>query len=94
MKLNNLHLLSLTRSNPGNNKQSLFKKKNLVLAGVAQWIERQPANQKVTGSIPSQGTCLGFGPGPQYGEIQEAANRRISHPSMFLSLFLPPFPSL
>ena len=36
-----------------------------ALAGVAQWIERQPVNQRVTGLIPSQGTCLGYGPGPQ-----------------------------
>ena len=35
------------------------------LAGVAQWIEHQPANQRVTGSIPSQGTCLGCRPDPQ-----------------------------
>ena len=33
-----------------------------ALAGVAQWIERWPANQRVTGSIPSQGTSLGAGP--------------------------------
>ena len=32
--------------------------------GVAQWIEYQPANQRVAGLIPSQGTCLGCGPGP------------------------------
>ena len=31
--------------------------------GVAQWIEHWPANQRVAGSIPSQGTCLGGGPG-------------------------------
>ena len=36
-----------------------------ALAGVAQWIERGPANQRVAGSIPSQGTCLGCEPGPQ-----------------------------
>ena len=30
-----------------------------AMAGVAQWIECRPANQMVTGSIPSQGTCLG-----------------------------------
>ena len=36
-----------------------------ALAGVAVWIEHSPANQRVTGSIPSQGTCLGLGPGPQ-----------------------------
>ena len=37
------------------------------LAGVAQWIECRPANQRVSGLIPSQGTCLGCGPGPQWG---------------------------
>ena len=36
-------------------------------AGAAQWIERGPANQSVTGSIPSQGTSLGCRPGPQLG---------------------------
>ena len=36
-----------------------------ALAGVAQWIERRPANQRVANSIPSQGTCLGGRPGPQ-----------------------------
>ena len=34
------------------------KKIPLSLAGVAQWIQCQPWNQKVTSSIPSQGTCL------------------------------------
>ena len=38
---------------------------NMALSGVAQWTERQPVNQSVTDSIPSQGTCLGCGPGPQ-----------------------------
>ena len=33
-------------------------------AGVAQWIECWPPSQRLTGSIPSQGTCLGCGPGP------------------------------
>ena len=37
----------------------------LALAGVAQWIECPPANQRVTGLIPSQGTCLGCQTGPQ-----------------------------
>ena len=45
-------------------------KKNLLkffaaLVGVGQWIEHQPANQRVTGSIPSQDTCLGCRLGPQ-----------------------------
>ena len=34
----------------------------IALAGVAQWIEQQPVTEI---SIPSQGTCLGCGPGPQ-----------------------------
>ena len=40
-------------------------KKLLALAGVAQWIEHWPVNQRITGSIPSQGTCLGCEPGTQ-----------------------------
>ena len=35
---------------------------------VAQWIEHGPANQRVAGSNPSQGTGLGCRPGPQEGE--------------------------
>ena len=36
----------------------------IALAGVAQWIECWHANPEVDSSIPSQGTCLGCGPGP------------------------------
>ena len=36
-----------------------------AMAGVTQWIECQPVNQRVVGSIPSQGTCLGYGTSPQ-----------------------------
>ena len=36
-----------------------------ALAGVAQWIECWPVSQRVASPIPSQGTCLGCGPGPQ-----------------------------
>ena len=39
----------------------------LAMADVAQWIEYWPANQKVSGSIPCQDTCLGCRPGPQLG---------------------------
>ena len=60
-----------------------------ALAGVAQWIGYQRVNQRVTGSIPSQGTCLGCGPGPQWG-----AHERQPHIDVSLPLFLPPFPSL
>ena len=34
-------------------------------AGVVRWIECWPENQRVMGLIPSQGTSLGFRPGPQ-----------------------------
>ena len=36
-----------------------------ALTGVAQWTECQPENQRVAGLIPSQGTCLDYGPCPQ-----------------------------
>ena len=49
-----------------------------ALAGVTQWIECQPANQRVAGLIPSHGTCLGCGPGPPG-----------KHTLMFLSLSSP-----
>ena len=56
---------------------------------MAQWIEREPVNQKVAGLIPSQGTGLGCGPGPQWG-----AHERQPHIDVSLPLFLPPVPSL
>ena len=43
---------------------AITEKEEIALAGVAQWIERQPTNQRVTGLIPSQGTCVGCGSGP------------------------------
>ena len=43
----------------------VMKRNHEALAGVAQWTKCQPVNQRVAGSIPSQGTCLGYGPGPQ-----------------------------
>ena len=38
-----------------------------ALAGVAQWTECRPTNQRVAGWIPSQGTCLGCRPVPNRG---------------------------
>ena len=37
----------------------------MALAGVAQWVECGPTNQRIAGLVPSQGTCLVCGPGPQ-----------------------------
>ena len=34
--------------------------KKIALAGVAQWVEHWPANQKVAGLILDQGTFLGY----------------------------------
>ena len=47
--------------------RTVIEKLNVALADVAQWVERRPANQSVTGSIPSQGTCMGCEPGRQLG---------------------------
>ena len=66
----------------------LIKHASLALAGVAQWVERRPANQSVTSSIPLQGTCLGCGPGPPWG-----ARKRQLPALLFLSLsFSFPYP--
>ena len=42
-----------------------------ALAGVAQWIECQPVNQKVTGSIPSLGHMPGLQARSPVGGAQE-----------------------
>ena len=57
-----------------------------ALAGVAQWIECRPVNQRVDGSIPSQGTRLGCRPGPQLGLCEGQPHIDVSLP-----LFLLPF---
>ena len=55
------------------------------LAGVAQWLECPPANQRVTGSIPGQGTCLGLGRSP-VGGVWESTTHWCFSPSFPLSL--------
>ena len=52
-------------------------------------VEHGPANQMVASSVPSQGTCLGWRPGPQWGVCE-----RQPHIDVSLHLFLPPFTSL
>ena len=54
---------------------------------VVQWVEREPMNQSVAGSIPSQGPCLGCGPGPQLG----GGGERQPHINVSLPVF--PLPS-
>ena len=60
-----------------------------ALAGVAQWIERRPANQRVAGLILSQGTGLRWRLSSQWG-----TRGRQAHTDVSLPLLLPPFPSL
>ena len=39
-----------------------------------RWLEHCPTNQKVTGSMPCQGTCLGYRFSPRLGYMQEATD--------------------
>ena len=66
-----------------------------ALAGVAQWTECQPGNQRVAGSIPSQGTRLGCRPGPQLGAcVKQLLDVSLTHQCFSLSLFPSPSPPL
>ena len=56
------------------------KNNKMALAHVAQVTERQPVNQNVTSLIPSQGTCLGWGPGSPVGGMREATTHRCFSP--------------
>ena len=63
-----------------------IKNRTIALAGVAQWIECWPMNQRVTGSIPRQGTCLCC------GSVPSGRHVRSNHTLRFLSFSfsLPP----
>ena len=58
-----------------------------ALTGVAQWIERRPANQRVASLIPSQGHMPGLRTRSPVGALER-------QPHIDVSLFLPPFVSL
>ena len=67
----------------------------IALAGAAQWVKCRPTNGKVASLVPSQGTCLGCGPGSLAGGMGEATSQYISHtllfpPSFSLSLHISP----
>ena len=53
----------------------IYNIKKQALNYVAQWVGRRPTKRKVMSSIPTQGTCLGCGFGPQLGSIQETTNQ-------------------
>ena len=67
---------------------SKIKQKNLALAGVAQWIEHGPANQRVVGSIPSPGHMLGFLAGSPLGVRETQPHIDVSLPLFRLLLSL------
>ena len=62
----------------------------LALAGIAQWIEPWPADQRVAGLIPSQGTTHAW----VVVQVPNWGHARGNHTLIFLSLFLLPFPPL
>ena len=66
-----------------------IKTKPSALAGVAQWVECQPVNQRVASSIPSWDICLGCRLGPQWGMLE-----RQPHTDVSLLSFPLPFSSL
>ena len=60
----------------------------MALAGVAQCVEHRPVNQRVAGLIPSQGTCLGCGPGSQLREWERQPTHQYFSPFLSPSLSL------
>ena len=72
---------------------ALVETHQMVLAGIAQWTECQPANGKVVSSNPSQGTCLGCRPGPWLGACErQPIDVSLTYIHVSLLLFLPPSP--
>ena len=63
----------------------------MALAGVAQWIECRPANQKVTGPIPVRTRAWVVGQVPSWGCVR--GNWQMYSHYVSLPLFLPPFSS-
>ena len=60
-------------------------KSSVALTGVAQWVGCCPTKLKVAGLIPSQGTCLGCGPGP----LLEVCTRQLVDVSLAHQCFAP-----
>ena len=51
--------------NPAAGHKILREICEMALADVTQWIKQGSVKQRIIGSIPSQGTCLGCRPGPR-----------------------------
>ena len=56
-------------------ERSFIQKGEDALTGVAQWVGHHPEKPKVVASVPSQGTCLGCGPGLRFSPLSR--NRQI-----------------
>ena len=67
--------------------QSHLKKNKTVLASAAQLVGHHPTSQRVAGSIPSQGTCLGCGARSPFGAQMGAQPTDISLPLFSLHCF-------
>ena len=72
-------------------KMTRTKKVSWTVTGVAQLVGRHPAKQKVAGSVPSQGTGLDCGFGPQVGAYEKqlihvSLSHRCLSPSLSSSL--------
>ena len=64
----------------------------IALTGVAQLVGNYPAKERIAGSIPSQGTCLGVGSIPRQGVFKkQPINVSVSHQCFSPSLS-PSFP--
>ena len=63
-----------------------------TLAGWLSWMEHCPVHQNVVGSIPGQGTYLGYGFNPWSGSIWEETDQLFHVLSLALSLSLSPLP--
>ena len=62
------------------------------MVAVAQWAERQPVDQKVASSIPSQGTRRIAGQVLGWGRVRSKCSMFLVHNDVSLLLFLPLFP--
>ena len=80
----------LTKSKNFMHRASSLRIISAAEIGLAQWIERWPADSRVPGSIPVKGMYVGCGYIPA-GGVQEAADQCFSliHVSNSLSLSLP-----
>ena len=76
-------------------KRSLKKLHSPALAGVVQWIEHTSLQTERSSVllIPSQGTCLGYRPGPRLGCVWCNLSMFLLHIDVSIPLLLSPFPS-